>query len=117
MTTVAKLVLGMILLLSGLLSAPSRSFGTALDFEALNDGDILTTQLAGQGAVFANTAVLTSDAAPFFGTRNTLEFQPHSGVNVVVGDAGAVTIDFAPFVMKVGGFFTYAMPLTLTAFD
>ena len=48
---------------------------------------------------------------------NDFEFPPHSPSNVVFDDGGALTIAFDTPQASVGGFFTYATQLTMTAFD
>jgi PEP-CTERM motif len=60
----------------------------------------------------SHTQVLTAGI-----TLNEFEFPHHSGVNVVVDDGGPLTIAFATLQDTGSGFFTYATPLTLTAFD
>lgn len=79
-------------------------------FDDLNDGDSVTTQYP--GLTFTNTVVLT--AGIFL---NEFEFPPVSGTNVASDDGGPITITFDSPVLSFSGYFTYAVPLTLTAFD
>lgn len=46
-----------------------------------------------------------------------LNFPPHSGKNVIFDFEGPLSISFASDIFSLSGFFTYAAPLTLTAFD
>ena len=48
---------------------------------------------------------------------NEFEFPPCSGVNVASDNGGPISIFFDSPVLAVAGYFTYAVPLTLTAFD
>lgn len=93
-------------LLTGVTTAPAAT----LDFEDLNDGDLVTTHYP--GLTFSNAVVLTAGIS-----LNEFEFPPHSGANVVSDNGGRITISFASPVTSVSGFFTYAVPLTLTGFD
>jgi hypothetical protein len=84
-----------------------------IDFEGLADGAAVSNQFA--GLTFANTIILKSGADG--GSLNEIDFPPHSGVNVINENGGPITIDFASPVTDVSAFFTYAVPVTLTAFD
>lgn len=81
-----------------------------LDFESLSDGESVSSQFAGM--TFSNAATLTAGIS-----LNEFDFPPHSGSNVVFDDGGAMLIQFTAPIFSFGGFFTYAAPLTLTAFD
>jgi hypothetical protein len=87
-----------------------RADPLVIDFDGLSDGDSVTTQFA--GVTFSNAAVLTAGSS-----LNELEFPPHSGSNVVYDAGGPMTIVFADPVLSFGGYFTYAEPLSLDAFD
>lgn len=90
----------------------SVAFGAApevVDFEGFDDLTVLTTQLP--GLTFTNATVLTAGIS-----LNELEAPPHSGANVISDEGGAVVIEFSTPVSQVGGFFTYAFPVTITAF-
>ncbi|MGI0134777.1 MAG: hypothetical protein ACREBW_07470, partial [Candidatus Micrarchaeaceae archaeon] len=93
------------LALPGLLAAD-----TVLNFESLGDGVSVTTQFS--GLTFSNTIALTAGIS-----LDEFEFPPHSGSVVVSDDGGPIGITFAAPVTTFGGYFTYAEPLTLTAFD
>jgi hypothetical protein len=84
-----------------------------LDFETLSDTELVTTQFAGH--TFTNAIALVSGTAG--GILNEVEFPPHSGVTVVCDYFGAITITFDTPVGAASGFFTYAAPVTITAFD
>ncbi len=81
-----------------------------LDFEAFPDNTTLDTQYP--GLTFTNAIILTAGIS-----LNEFEFPPHSGINVVSDNGGPVTIAFTSPVFSFGGFFTYAEPLSLAAFD
>jgi hypothetical protein len=92
------------------LSAPASA--ALIDFETLTDLEAVTGQFSAQGVSFANTIALQAGFS-----LNEAEFPPRSGQVVVSDDGGAITLSFARPVLDVGAFFTYAAPLTLTAFD
>lgn len=79
-------------------------------FEGLDDGTVLTDQIA--GLAFSHAVVLTSGVS-----LNEFEFPPHGGSNVASDDAGVMQIVFSSPVTLVSAFFTYSAPLSLTAFD
>lgn len=83
---------------------------TVYDFEGFDDLTSLTTQYS--GLAFSNTIILTAGIS-----INELEFPPHSGVGVASDDGGPISVSFAVPVLSFGGYFTYALPLTLTGFD
>ncbi len=95
-----------------LLGALQPSYGTTIDFEGLSDGDAVTTQFAANGVTFSNAGVLTAGVS-----LNEFEFPPMSGINVAVDDGGPLTLTFSVPIQSVGGFFTYLVPITLSAFD
>ncbi len=91
--------------------APARpALATVIGFEGFADSTPFTTPLP--GLTFTNATVLTSGVS-----LNDLEFPPRSGDNVVFDAGGLMTIAFATPQARVGGFFTYSVPVTLTAFD
>ena len=104
----ARLVWSLVCVAGGLAANPAAA--ELIDFEGLADGTVLTTQIA--GATVSNAIVLSSGLS-----LNEFEFPPHSGLTVVSDDGGAMQIVFDAPVMQVSGFFTYAVPLALTAFD
>jgi hypothetical protein len=59
-----------VLLFGAVQSAPA----TTLDFEGLNDGDVVTNQFAAQGVTISNGMVLTVGVS-----LNEFEFPPRSG--------------------------------------
>lgn len=87
------------------------SAGTiTLDFEGFPDSTILDTQYP--GLTFSNTIILTAGIG-----LNEFELPPHSGTNVAFDNNGPISIVFDTPVLSFGGFFTYAVPLTLVALD
>ena len=100
----------LLLIVAGLSSPPRAEALGIIDFEGLSDGTALGAQFAGVG--FSNAIVLGSGLS-----LNEFEFPPHSGANVASDDGGAIQIVFSAPVSQVSAFFTYAVPLTLTAFD
>jgi hypothetical protein len=98
-----------IVLLAGVLAGiPARA--TTLDFEGFSDSTILTNQYA--GVTFSNAIILSAGIS-----LNEFEFPPHSGTNVVSDSNGPTTVSFAIPVSTFSGYFTYAEPLTIQAFD
>ncbi len=83
---------------------------TVIDFEGLTEFTSVTTQFSGM--VFSNATVLTAGTS-----LNEIDFPPHSGINVVFDDGGPMSISFLTPVFGFGGYFNYAEPLTLEAFD
>ena len=92
--------------------ASANASAVSIDFETLADGAAVTNQFAGAGLTFSNAISLKAGIS-----LNELEFPPHSGSVVVSDDGGPMTLLFASPVTKVSAFFTYAKPLTLTAWD
>jgi hypothetical protein len=62
--------------------------------------------------MFSNAIILTAGIS-----LNEFEFPPYSGVNVVSDNNGPMAIQFASPILSFSGYFTYAEPLTLAAFD
>lgn len=83
---------------------------TPIDFEGLGNGTLLTTQIT--GFEFSNAVVLESGLG-----LNELEFPPVSGVAVVVDDGGPMEINFIGSISSFKAFFTYMLPVTLSAYD
>ena len=81
-----------------------------LNFEGFPDGTTLTTQYP--GVTFTNTTVLKASFS-----LNEFEFPPRSGANVASDTGGPISISFATPATSFAGYFTYLMPLTLTAFN
>jgi hypothetical protein len=92
--------------------ASANASAVSIDFETLADGVAVTNQFAGAGLTFSNAISLKAGIS-----LNELEFPPHSGSVVVSDDGGPMTLLFSSPVTQVSAFFTYAMPLTLTAWD
>lgn len=91
--------------------APSTARAVStIDFESEADAAALGTQIAGLS--FSNAVVLASGLS-----LNEFEFPPHSGEKVASDDGGPMQIVFAVPVSTASGFFTYALPLQLLAFD
>lgn len=91
-------------------ACPASLEAGILTFEGFADGTSLTNQYS--GLAFANATIISAGI-----TLNEIEFPPHSGTNVVFDDGGPISINFASPILSFSGFFTYAVPLTLTGFD
>lgn len=100
------LLVTLIFLFLGTISASA----SLINFEGLNDSEIVTNQFP--GLAFINAVVLTSGIS-----LNEFEFPPHSGTNVVFDDSGPMTINFTTPVSDFGAYFTYLAPLTLSFYD
>jgi hypothetical protein len=81
-----------------------------INFEGLNSLEPVSSQFP--GLTFSNATILTAGLS-----LDEFEFPPHSGVNVVFDDGGSISINFAVPVTSFGGYFTYATPVTLSAWD
>lgn len=81
-----------------------------LDFEELASEESVNSQYA--GLTFSNAVALTAGVS-----LNEFDFPPRSGVNVLSDDGRPIEIAFASPVLSFGAFFTYAAPVTITAFD
>jgi hypothetical protein len=108
-----------VIAIASVIACPLLAGAVTLDFETLADLEIVTNQFP--GVTFSNTVALQSFNAAN-GSLFDYEFPPASGVTVVSnGDAnvlgGSIVLDFTTPVTSVSGLFTYAGPLTLTAFD
>ena len=94
------------------LFASAPALPATLDFESLADLESLGQQFAASGVAFSNAIALTAGLSV-----NEVDFPPHSGSVVISDDGGPMTLTFTNAVQQVSGFFTYAAPLTLSAFD
>ncbi len=99
-----------LLLLAAAAFLPLHAGTVTLDFEGFSDSTPLTTQYP--GLTFQSATILTAGIS-----LNELEFPPHSGTNVVFDDGGPIAISFTSPILSFSGFFTYAEPLVLAAFD
>src|ERR1017187_2286275 len=81
-----------------------------ISFEGLSDSTILTNQYP--GVAFSNAIILTAGIG-----LNEFEFPPRSAINVASDNGGPMTISFSSGIQSFDGYFTYAEPLTLKAFD
>lgn len=81
-----------------------------LTFESFVDGAELTNQFV--NVTFANATVLTSGVG-----LNEFEFPPRSGQNVAFDDGGPITLVFGSSVLNFSAYLTYAVPVTVVAFD
>jgi hypothetical protein len=107
----SKMRVHLALLAAGFLWAASASaVPVTIGFEGLPDLTPVTAQYA--GLTFSGATAITAGVS-----LNELEFPPKSGTSVVYDDGGQLSIGFAIPVVSAGGYFTYAMPLSLQAFD
>lgn len=83
-----------------------------IGFDDLSDLATVTNQYNSLGLNFSGATVLTAGIS-----LNEFEFPPFSGTNVVFDDGGPIFVTFSTPVMNAGGYFTYAVPVTLTAYD
>jgi hypothetical protein len=81
-----------------------------ITFETLSDLEAVTNQFA--DVTFANATVLTAGISV-----NDDDFPPHSGGKVVFDNGGPISLTFATPIASFGGYFTYAVPLTIEAFS
>ena len=100
------------MLLAFLLLGFSLKADEVINFDSLNDGDIVTTQYQSLGVTFSNTLVQTVGLS-----LNEFDFPPESGTNVVIDNGGPISITFVDPILTFGAYFTYLEPLTVDAFD
>jgi PEP-CTERM motif len=84
----------------------------SINFEGLTDASSVGNNYSSLGVSFSNATVLTSGIS-----LNEFQFPPHSGSNVVSDVGGPITISFASSILSLSGYFTYNLPITITAFD
>jgi hypothetical protein len=96
--------------LASLVPSAAVASPVVIGFESLTDGEAATTQFP--GLAFSNALVLTAGVS-----LDDAEFPPFAGSNVATDSGGPIEIDFAQPVINVGGYFTYAQPLLLRAFN
>lgn len=101
-----------IALLFALGSTANLTFAGSINFDSLNDGDLVTNQFAGQGVTFQNAIVLGSGIS-----LNEFEFPPRSNFNVISDNGGPISVFFSLPQNSVFAFFTYAQGITMQAFD
>ena len=89
---------------------PLAAGSITLNFEGFPDSTILTTQYP--SLTFTNAIILTAGIS-----LNEFEFPPPSGTSVVIDDGGPLFISLATPALNFVGYFTYTVPLTVTAFD
>ena len=99
-------------LLAGANTSLKAQFIHTIDFEGLFDYEPVTNQYQHLGLTFSNATVLTAGFS-----LNEWDFPPNSGMNVVFDDMAPITVNFDTPVTAVGGYFTYVMPITMTAFN
>lgn len=83
-----------------------------IDFEDLTDLTPVTNQYSSFGVDFLGATVLTAGIS-----LNEFEFPPYSGTNVVYDELGPITVNFSTPMLDVSGYFTYLLPVTITAYD
>ena len=86
------------------------ALATTIDFDSLADGATLTDQLS--GLTFSNAVVLTAG-----NSLNEFEFPPRSSPNVIFDAGGPLQVVFATPVASLFAYLTYAVPVTLSAYD
>lgn len=92
------------------LTLPALSSAAVVDFEQFADSELVTTQVPQMS--FTNTMVVTAGLS-----LNEFEAPPHSGSNAAIDNGGSVVISFDNPVSQVGAYFTYAVPLSIFAYD
>jgi hypothetical protein len=81
-----------------------------LGFEQFPDSYAVTNEIA--GLAFSGATVLTAGVS-----LNELDYPPTSGVNVLAALSGMLNINLSDPAEHFSAYFTYAAPLTFTAFD
>lgn len=93
-------------------ATPAAAAPILIDFESLNEFDDVTTQFDADGIVFSGAQVLVAGSS-----LNEFDFPPVSGFQAALDGAGGMRVDFATGALAVSGYFTYAAPVTMTAFS
>lgn len=86
--------------------------GVVLTFEGLQDLTPIRDLYQDDGVTFVRATAIMAGV-----TLNEFEFPPHSGSNVVFDNTGNILVDFQAPVTDISAYFTYATPVTITAFD
>ena len=87
-------------------------FAASLNFDSLNDGDLVTNQFSAQGVTFQNAIALAAGIS-----LNEFEFPPRSNSNVISDSNGPLSIIFSTPQPSIFAYFTYAEMITLNAYD
>lgn len=90
----------------------STAKALVIDFEDLSDLEPVTNQYSSLGVDFFGATALTAGIS-----LNEFEIPPYSGTNVVYDELGPITVTFSTPMLDVGGYFTYLLPVTITAYD
>ncbi len=88
------------------------SLAASINFDSLDDGDLVSNQFSGVGVTFQNAIVLGSGIS-----LNEFEFPPRSNFNVISDNGGAISILFASPQSSVSAYFTYTEVVTMQAYD
>jgi len=91
-------------------TAPTLHAQTLLNFESLNDGDLVTTQFT--GVTFSNAQTLTAGFS-----LDDLEYPAHSGKNVITDNSGPIALIFSSPISAFSGYFTHSKAITVAAFN
>jgi hypothetical protein len=85
---------------------------TVIDFDALPDSTPIRDFYQSAGVSFVRATAVTTGVS-----LNEFEFPPRSGKNAAFDNSGTVILNFAFPVARVGGYFTYATPIRIQAFN
>jgi hypothetical protein len=99
----------LVLLAAVALPARANAAPVTINFESFNDLDPVGTV---SGATFTNAIVLSEGIS-----LNEFETPANSAPNVASDDLGPMEIGFATPISSFSGYFTYAVPLTVEAFN
>lgn len=93
-------------------AAPISSVSGRINFDGIPDSTPLRDFYHSLGVDFVRATVVTAGVS-----LNEFEFSPRSGANVAFDNTGNIVITFQSPVSSVGAHFTYAVPISLQAFD
>lgn len=96
-----------------LAAAPVSASPVLIDFDSLQEGDLVTGQF--DGVTFSGAMVYTSGAIG--GSLNEFELPPHSDFNAIVDTGSEIEATFATGATSVGAFITYSEIVTMTAYN
>jgi uncharacterized protein (TIGR03437 family) len=95
---------------AALVLAGSVRAQTTINFDNLNDGDVVAGQYP--GATFSNAQIISAGFS-----LDELDYPTHSGQNAATDSAGPITLTLQSGAAGFSAYFTHSKPITVTAFD
>jgi hypothetical protein len=95
-----------------LFATEAGAVSITLDFENLSDSTVIGSSYALNGVTLSGGVIATAGIS-----LNDFDFPPNSGTSVAIDATGPINLSFTTPISSFLGYFTYAEPLTVTAFD